>query len=111
MELNEKFCVLCTSLPNEETAHTMAQSIIASKLAFCCWIRPSHIAIYSWAGIMQEDSEVELMCKTFPQKTEALRVFIKSNHSYEIPYIGEFEGILSTEDYIQWAKGVISPNI
>ena len=111
MELNEKFCVLCTSLPSEDNAREMARAIIASKLAFCCWIRPSHSAIYHWEGAIQEDSEVELMCKTFPEKTEALRVFIKSNHSYEIPYIGEFEGILSTEDYKQWAKGVISPNI
>ena len=111
MELNEKFSLLCTSLPSEDKAREMARHILTAQLAFCCWIRPSHIAIYSWEGSMQEDSEVELMCKTFPEKTEALRVFIKSNHSYEIPYIGEFEGILSTEDYIQWAKGVISPNI
>jgi len=105
MELSEKFCVLCTSLPSEDKAREIAREIIASKLAFCCWIRPSHIAIYSWAGIMQEDSEVELMCKTFPEKTEALRVFIKSNHPYEVPYIGEFEGSLSNAEYVRWAKG------
>lgn len=54
---------------------------------------------------MQEDSEVELMCKTFPEKTEALHDYVKSNHSYEVPYIGEFEGSLSNAEYVRWAKG------
>lgn len=56
---------------------------------------------------MQEDSEVELICKTFPDKAEALRYYVKSNHVYEVPYIGEFEGYLGNEDYIEWAKGDI----
>ena len=56
---------------------------------------------------MQEESEVELICKTFHDSTEALRDYVKSNHVYEVPYIGEFEGYLGNEDYIEWAKGVI----
>ena len=107
MELNEKFSLLCTSLPTEDKAREMARHILSAHLAFCCWIRPSHIAIYYWEGSMQEDSEVELICKTFPDKTEALRDYVKSNHVYEVPYIGEFEGYLGNEDYIEWAKGVI----
>lgn len=105
MELSEKFCVLCTSLPSEDKAREMARAIIASKLAFCCWIRPSHAAIYHWEGAIQEESEVELMCKTFPDKTEALRDYVKSNHPYEVPYIGEFEGNVSNEEYVRWAIG------
>ena len=105
MELNEKFSLLCTSLPSEDKAREMARHIISAQLAFCCWIRPSHIAFYSWEGALQEESEVELICKTFPDKTEALRDYVKSNHTYEVPYIGEFEGILSNKEYVTWAKG------
>ena len=105
MELNEKFCLLCTILPSEDKAREMARHILSAQLAFCCWIRPSHIAIYSWKGSMQEESEVELICKTFPDKTEELRDYVKSNHVYEVPYIGELEGILSNEEYVTWAKG------
>ena len=105
MELNEKFCLLCTILPSEDKAREMARHILSAQLAFCCWIRPSHIAIYSWEGAMQEESEVELICKTFSDKTEALRDYVKSNHVYEVPYIGEFEGLLGNEEYVTWAKG------
>ena len=105
MELNEKFCLLCTILPSEDQAREMARHILSEQLAFCCWIRPSHIAIYSRKCSMQEESEVELICKTFPDKTEELRDYVKSNHVYEVPYIGEFEGILSNEEYVTWAKG------
>jgi periplasmic divalent cation tolerance protein len=107
MELNEKFSLLCTSLPTEDKAREMARHILSAQLAFCCWIRPSHIAIYYWEGSMQEDSEVELICKTFPDRIEALRDYVKANHTYEVPYIGEFEGYLGNKDYMEWAKGVI----
>lgn len=105
MELSEKFCFLCTSLPSEEKAREMAQSIITSHLAFCCWIRPRHIAIYSWEGPIQEESEVELICKTFPEKVEELCEYVKSKHPYEVPYISEFEGNLKNDEYVRWAKG------
>ena len=105
MELSAKFSLLCTSLPSEEKAREMARAIIASQLAFCCWIRPQHRAIYSWEGVIQEESEVELICKTFPEKAEILRDYMKSNHSYEVPYIGKFEGNLSNVEYVTWAKG------
>ena len=51
---------------------------------------------------------MELICKTFHDTTEALCDYLKSNHAYEVPYIGEFEGYLGNEDYIKWSKGVIS---
>ena len=107
MELNEKFSLLCTSLPSEDKAREMARHILSAQLAFCCWVRPSHIAFYSWEGALQEDSEVELICKTFPDRIEALRDYVKANHTYEVPYIGEFEGYLGNIDYMEWAKGVI----
>jgi periplasmic divalent cation tolerance protein len=99
---------MCTSLPSEDKAKEMARQIIDAKLAFCCWIRPKHFAIYSWEGALQEEFELELICKTFPDKTNALKVFIQSQHPYSVPYIGEFEGFLIQENYIQWAKGVVS---
>lgn len=107
MELNEKFSLLCTSLPSEDKAREMARHILSAQLAFCCWVRPSHIAFYSWEGALQADSEVELICKTFPDRIEALRDYLKANHTYEVPYIGEFEGYLGNKDYMEWAKGVI----
>ena len=107
MELNEKFSLLCTSLPSEDKAREMVRHILSAQLAFCCWVRPSHIAFYSWEGALQEDSEVELICKTFPDRIEALRDYVKANHTYEVPYIGEFEGYLGNKDYMEWAKGVI----
>lgn len=107
MELNEKFSLLCTSLPSEDKAREMARHILSAQLAFCCWVRPSHIAFYSWEGALQEDSEVELICKTFPDRIESLRDYVKANHTYEVPYIGEFEGYLGNKDYMEWAKGVI----
>jgi periplasmic divalent cation tolerance protein len=108
MELNEKFCVMCTSLPSEDIAREMARHILSEHLAFCCWIRPAHKAIYHWEGAIQEESEVELLCKTLPVKKIALHEYILSNHPYEVPYIGEFEGILKNNEYINWAKGEIS---
>lgn len=105
MELNEKFCLMCTSLPSEDKAREMAKHIISAQLAFCCWIRPSHNAIYHWDGVIHEESEVELICKTFPEQVKALRDYVKSYHPYEVPYIGEFEGNLSNMEYVSWAKG------
>lgn len=104
MELTMKFSLLCTSLPSEEQANKLAREIINQQLAFCCWIRPAHTAMYRWNGEEQEDKEYELICKTLPTMIQSLTSFIQSQHPFEAPYIGVFSGDIMDLRYSAWVE-------
>lgn len=103
-----KFCHVCTSLSDHDKAAQMARESINRKLAFCCWIRPKHVAIYEWDGALCEESEFELILKTKPDNIERLTSLILDMHPYKVPYIACFQGDILHNDYARWADAFLS---
>lgn len=103
-----KFCQVCTSLSDSEKASEMARESINRKLAFCCWIRPKHVALYTWEGEFCEESEYEIVFKTNSVNIEQLTALIRDMHPYEAPYIATFQGELLHDDYARWAETNVS---
>lgn len=96
--------VVLTTAPNIEEAETLAQKIIAEKLAACVQILPQMKSFYFWEGAIRSDSEYLLLIKTLPEKFDDLEKFIGANHSYETPEIVALAAEKVSAAYLDWMR-------
>ena len=88
-----------------EEAQQLGQKVVENKLAVCSNFFPIQ-SIYPWEGKLQQDNEVVLILKTFPQYNASLQSFIEQHHSYKVPCIMQWDAEVN-EDYGDWMKSVI----
>ena len=76
---------LYTTVPDMETARTIAKHAVEARLAACANIVPGVQSIYHWQGEVVQDSEVILFLKTQGLHVEALMTLIAEHHPYTVP--------------------------
>lgn len=96
--------IVLTTTPNESEAETLAEKIVAVKLAACVQVLPPMKSFYFWDGAVQKESEHLLLIKTLPEKFTDLEKFIRANHSYETPEIVAIKSEAVSENYLDWIK-------
>ncbi len=99
--------VVLTTTPNIEEAETLAQEIVAVKLAACVQILPQMKSFYFWEGAIRKDMEHLLLIKTLAEKFVELEKFIKENHSYEVPEIVALSAEKVSESYLNWTRNYV----
>lgn len=82
-------------------AMSLSRTLVEERLIACanCHVISS---VYRWAGRIEEDSEVAVICKTTTTKVPAVIVRIKELHSYEIPCITSWEIRTGHQEYLDW---------
>jgi periplasmic divalent cation tolerance protein len=99
--------IVFTTTPNFEEAESLAEKIVAEKLAACVQILPQMKSIYFWEGAIQKESEQLLLIKTLEKKYDALEKFILANHGYEVPEISAVKAETVSDRYLGWIKGYL----
>lgn len=94
--------IVLTTTPNIEEAESLAEKIVAEKLAACVQVLPAMKSFYFWEGAIQTDAEHLLLIKTLDEKFDALEAFIQSNHSYDVPEIAAIKAENVSESYLGW---------
>lgn len=101
MTVSQTYLILCTC-PDEDTARTLANHLVAEKLAACINILPGIHSVYSWQQEIRVDSEVLLIIKTTLEKYNTLQDAILAYHPYEIPEIIALPITKGHTNYLQW---------
>ncbi|MGC2238057.1 MAG: divalent-cation tolerance protein CutA [Pyrinomonadaceae bacterium] len=96
--------VVLTTTSNLEEAESLAEKIVAEKLAACVQILPGIKSFYYWEGVVRKEPEHLLLIKTLPEKFEELEKFIQTNHSYSVPEIVALPAEKVSESYLGWMK-------
>jgi periplasmic divalent cation tolerance protein len=99
--------IVLTTTPNVEEAETLAEKIVAEKLAGCAQILPVRKSFYFWEGEVRKEPEHLLLIKTLPEKYEELANFIRSNHSYIEPEIVALSAEKVSESYLGWMESYL----
>lgn len=94
--------LVITTFPTRDEAMSFANQIITKHLAGCVQIQEACISIYEWKGIVEKSVEFPVHIKTVESKKEALKNFIKENHSYELPEIVAIQLNDVSETYAEW---------
>ena len=100
--------VVLTTTPELSESTSLAEKIVASKLAACVQIVPQITSVYLWEGVIQKENEQLLLIKTTDEKFTELEKFISENHSYDVPEIVAIESEKVSPTYRSWLEGYLS---
>lgn len=95
--------VLCT-VPNEETASRLAETLVAERLAACVNILPGLTSIYRWQGEVARESELLLLIKTRETLYSSLEQRLQALHPYELPEIIAVPIHAGLAGYLNWIQ-------
>jgi periplasmic divalent cation tolerance protein len=96
------------TMPDRETAQSLARSLVDEELAACVNIVPGVRSIYRFEDKVHEEDEVLCFVKTHPALFERLRDRILALHPYEVPEILAFKVHDSSRAYIAWLHGSVA---
>ena len=97
----ENIRVVFISVPRDE-AKVFGKRIVEGRLAACVNIIPRIDSFYWGDNKVNTDEESLIIAKTTQQKIEALIMFVKDNHPYEIPEVIAVPLAEGLPDYINW---------
>lgn len=92
------------TVPDLDTAHTLARGAVEQGLAACANILPQMTSVYPWKGSLEVASEVILLLKTAADKVELLEQWIQEHHPYEVPCILQLPISGGNQAYLEWLR-------
>jgi periplasmic divalent cation tolerance protein len=84
-----------------DEARRIATALVGEKLVACvnCWPITS---LFRWAGDIEEDAEVAMICKTRTDLVPDVIKRVEELHSYEVPCITSWKIDSGSESYLSW---------
>ncbi len=92
---------LCTC-PDAASARTIADALVAERLAACVSRLPGLQSTYRWQGAIEHDEEVLLVIKTRSERLDALTARVQALHPYELPELVAVEAAGGLAPYLAW---------
>lgn len=96
-----EYVIIKTSFESEEEAYNMVKMLLERNLIVSGQIK-EHRAIYKWAGAINDEKEIELLCFTRGILYNDVEKFIVSHHSYDCPEILCIPIINTTTPFGKW---------
>ena len=107
MEYNEHFQLAICTCPNQEIAESIAENIVAQRLAACVNIISGVRSIYQWQGNIESGQEILLLIKTHKDKYESLQNTITNMHPYEVPELITVDINQGLPEYLNWVANSV----
>jgi periplasmic divalent cation tolerance protein len=101
--MSESALVL-TTVPDGDKGESIARALVEERLAACVNVLPPMTSIYRWRGVVERESERQVIIKTTRARIPALQARLAALHPYELP---EFIVVAVTEGgaaYLQWIE-------
>ena len=103
-------CVVLCTAPDPAVAETIADRLVADRLAACVNVLPGVVSIYTWQGARCRDTECLLIIKTTVTAYPALERTVKQIHPYEVPEILRLPVVAGWGNYLDWiSRSVAAP--
>ena len=99
--LHEPMISVHTTVPNEETARSMARELVEESLAACVNYHAVS-SVYRWEGDIVEEDEYVLDIKT-ALEYDKVREIIEENHPYDLPAVLRVE-TEANDKYDEWVE-------
>ena len=93
--------VVFTTAGSKEEAVKLSRGLVEEKLAYCVNTVPSIQSTYFWEDKLCVDKELLLVIKTQEVKFTALELWIRENHSYDVPELIALPISKASADYLK----------
>ena len=93
--------VVFTTAGSKEEANKLSRGLVEEKLAYCVNTVPSIQSTYFWEDKLCVDKELLLVIKTQEVKFTALELWIRENHSYDVPELIALPISKASADYLK----------
>ena len=94
--------VIITTVPDENLAVKITESLLQQQLAACVHTLPLGRSTYRWKGAIESSTELMLVIKSTTVRYEELEADIRRLHSYEVPEILAFPVEIAFPAYMKW---------
>jgi periplasmic divalent cation tolerance protein len=101
-EISSRYRLVLSTCGDTNTAQTIAQQLVESKLAACVNILPGITSVYAWQGKIESDREILLLIKTRAECLPEVQKMIQRLHSYELPEIIDVPITGGLTEYLNW---------
>ena len=91
-----------TSVPDHESALTLARMLVERRLAACVNVLGTATAIYRWQETVETAHEVPVLIKTRRPLYAEVEAAIRDIHSYELPEIIAVPIERGLPRYLEW---------
>jgi periplasmic divalent cation tolerance protein len=94
---------ITTTVGSAAAAKTLAQELLARRLAACVQIDEALTSVYRWKSQICDEPEVRLVIKSVPGCEAAIAVLFASHHPYELPQF-LVQRMRASAAYAEWVR-------
>jgi periplasmic divalent cation tolerance protein len=96
--------VVFTTVPDDDLAVKIAQSLLEKRLAACVHILASGQSFYRWQGKIEHGAEKLMIIKSTVERYAELESTIRRLHPYDLPEIVSFPISHGLPAYLDWIR-------
>ena len=97
-------CVIFVTVPNAQVGESIAQALVATRLAACVNRLPGVVSLYHWLGKIENDAEEMLIIKTRVAYVDRVAEKVKFLHPYQVPEVIAIPIIAGEASYLEWLE-------
>lgn len=101
--------VVTCACPDADVATTLANALVAGRLAACVQVLPGMTSVYRWEGAIEQAGEVLLLAKTWDDRLDAVVAMLRARHPYALPEIMAVPAAGGSEPYLAWVRAETRP--
>jgi periplasmic divalent cation tolerance protein len=98
--------IALTTVPSLALGETIARALVEADLAACVNVLPAMTSVYRWQGIVEHNTEHQLMIKTTSDRVAAVEARIRELHPYELPEFLVVTASGGSHEYLEWVRMV-----
>jgi periplasmic divalent cation tolerance protein len=91
-------------------AQSLAQTLVAERLAACINVMPGVVSVYRWQDKIETETEVLLISKTTERQVAALAARIETLHPYDVPEVISHPITAGNKNYLDWVRQCTANN-
>ncbi|WP_371374376.1 divalent-cation tolerance protein CutA [Thalassotalea aquiviva] len=99
--------LVLTNCPDQQSAHKIANGLVAKQLAACVNIVPKIQSVYQWQGEIHCDNEVQLLIKSKASLYLRIEQYIMDNHPYDVPEVIALNIQQGSKAYLNWINDTV----
>ena len=102
MAAESEYVIVLTTLPADADAAAFAQALVEARVAACVNLLPIMQSVYRWQGVVEQESERQMLVKTSRLRVNALWERVRDLHPYEVPEFLVLPIVDGSDAYLKW---------